>query len=114
MLGDLALDRVINVQAVVVEGRQGPHGADHNGHGVRVAAEAFKEAVELRVQHRVIGDVVFERIKLTLVRQMAFQQQIGHFEEVGPLCQLVDWIAAVQQHAFIAIDERDLAFARSS
>ena len=88
-------------------------GADHNRHRMCVAAEAFEEAIKLRVQHRVIGDVFVEAFELGFVRQLTIGEKVANFEEAGFLSQLVDRIAAIEQHAFIAIDVGDLAFARS-
>jgi hypothetical protein len=41
------------------------------------------------------------------VGQLAVQQQIAEFEIVGLLGQLLDGIAAMQQHAFAAVDVGD-------
>ena len=41
---NLAVLRVIDVQRVMVEGRQGPHHADHDGHWMRIAAEPGEKA----------------------------------------------------------------------
>src|SRR5690606_19876441 len=79
-------------------------GADHDRHGVGVAAEAFEEAVELGVQHGVARDALLELFVFGGVRQFAVQQQVADFQEVGLRGQLVDRIAAVQQHASVAVD----------
>ena len=73
----------MDVQAVVIEGRQGADGADHDRHGVGVAAEAFEEAIELSVQHRVPRDALLELFVLGRSRQFAVQQEIADLDEVG-------------------------------
>ncbi len=108
---DLALLGIADVDGIRIEGRQGADGAGHHPHGVRVAAEALEEAVELGVQHRVIGDVALELGVLGRGRQLAVEQQVGHLEEVRLLGQVVDRIAAVQQNPLVAVDEGDLALA---
>jgi hypothetical protein len=112
MGADLALLGIIDVEAVGVEGRQGADRAGHHRHRVSVAAEALEEAVELGVQHRVVGDVAFELAEFVGGRQLAVQQQVADFQEARLLGQLVDRIAAVQQNAGVAVDIGDLALAR--
>ena len=53
---NLALLRIVDVGAVMIKRRQGADRAGHDRHRVGVAAEAGEEAVELRVQHGVVGD----------------------------------------------------------
>ncbi len=108
---DLALLQVVDVGAVVVEGRQGAHGADHDRHRVGVAAEALEEAVELLMHHGVVRDGVGELFQFLGVRQFAVQQQVADFQERRLLGQLLDGVAAIQQHALVAVDVGDLAFA---
>ena len=109
--GDLPRLRVVDVEVVVVEGGQrADHAADHR-HRVRVAAEAVEEAPQLLMHHGVVGDALAEVLELGRGRQVAFQQQVGDLDEVGVLRQLLDRVAAVQQHAGIAVDIGDLAVA---
>jgi hypothetical protein len=65
----------------------------------------------LLVHHRVAGHAVVEVGLLRLGRQFAVEQQIAGLQEVAVFGQLVDRIAAVQQHALVAIDVGDLGFA---
>ncbi len=109
---DLALLQVVDVEAVVVKGRQGADGAGHHRHRVGIAAETVEKAVELRVQHGVMGDGLFEFLELRGFRQFTVQQQVANLEEARLFSQLADRIAAVQQHAGVAVDIGDLAFAR--
>ena len=66
--------RVVDVERVVIEGRQRADDADHDRHGVRVAPEAAEQEDELLMHHGVHGDVVFELTVLLLRRQFAEQQ----------------------------------------
>ena len=108
----MSFARVVDIDAVGIEGRQGAHGAGHDRHRVSVAAEAFEEPIELRVQHRVVGDVVLELGELVGRGQFAVQQQMADLKEGRLLGQLVDRIAAVQQNTGVAVDIGDLALAR--
>ena len=99
MGGDHPLLRIVDVGAVVIEGRQRADHAAHDRHRMRVAAEARKNrvicsctivwwvmcAVELRV--------------LRLGRQLAVQQQVADLHEVAVLGELLDRIAAIEQDA---------------
>ena len=78
---------------------------------MRVAAEAGEEARHLLVHHRVARHAIVEIVLLRLGRQFAVEQEIADLEEVAVLGELVDRIAAVQQNAFVAVDEGDLRFA---
>mmetsp|Transcript_23598 Transcript_23598/g.41778 ORF Transcript_23598/g.41778 Transcript_23598/m.41778 type:complete len:470 (+) Transcript_23598:375-1784(+) len=109
--GDLALVRIGDVGAVVVEGRHGPHDAGHDRHRVGVTAEPTIEIDHLLVQHGVVGHEAFELFQLGRRGQRTIKQQIAYFEVVRFLGQLVDGIATVQQHPFAAIDECDRAVA---
>ena len=75
---------------------------------MRIAAEALEEAAHLLVQHGVVGDAVVEIVLLRLGRQFAVEQQVADLEEVAVLGQLLDRIAAIEQHAFVAVDVGDL------
>ena len=57
-------------------------------------------------------DLVLELAELGLGRQVAIDQQVGDFEETRVLGQLLNRIAAIQQHALVAVDERDRTAAR--
>ena len=102
----------MDVQAVVIEGRECSDRSDHDGHRMGVAAEAFEEAVELGMQHGVHGDVALEGFVLRCAGQFAVQQQMADLDEVGLRGQLVDRIAAVQQGSGVAVDEGQGALAR--
>ena len=78
-----------------------------------VAPKTLKEAAHLLVDHRVMNHAIVEVGLLRGGRQLAVEQQITGFEEVAVLGQIVDRIAAIEQHAFVAVDVGDLGFARA-
>ena len=73
-----------------------------------VATEALEEPAHLLVHHRVAGHDVIELGLLGGGRQFAVEQEIAGLQEVAVLGQLLDRVAAVQQHAFVAVDIGDL------
>jgi hypothetical protein len=79
---------------------------------MRVVAEPLDELLEVLVQHRVVVDVARPGIELRLGRELAEEKQVRGFEKVAVLRQLFDRIAAVEQDALVAVDERDPAAAR--
>ena len=110
---DFTLARIIDVEIVVIEGRQRANHTAHHRHWVRIAAEAIKEAAQLFMQHGVIGHTLAEFLILRGIRQIAIQQQIGNFEEARFFGQLFNRIATIEQNPRIAINVRDGAFAGS-
>jgi hypothetical protein len=76
---------------------------------VGVVTEAFHQLRQVRVEHRVERDVARPPFELRRLRQLAEQDQVGRLQEVALLGQLLDGIPAVQQHALVAVDERDPA-----
>ena len=107
---DLAVARIVDVGGVVVEGRHRGDHRRHHRHRMGVVVEALEEAQQLLVDHRVAHDRVVERVELRLGRQIAVDQQVGDLEEARVLGELFDRIAAIQQHARVAVDVGDLAF----
>jgi len=107
--GELAVGRVIDVEVVVVEGRERSDRGGQHGHRVRVVVEALEEVLQRLVHHRVMRDLVLEGRVLVLLRQLAVEQQVGHFQEGRLLGQLLDRVAAVEQHALVTVDVGDRA-----
>ena len=95
---------------VVIEGRQRADAGHHHRHRMRVAAEPVEEPRHLLVHHRVAGDAVVEIGLLRSGRQFAVEQQVAGFEEIAVLGELIDRIAAIEQHACVAVDVGDLRF----
>ncbi len=85
--------------------------ADHDGHGVGVAAEAGKEPRHLFMQHGMVGYGVLKFAALCLVRQFAVEQQVAGLEKVAVFGQLVDRITTIEQGTFVAIYVGDFGFA---
>ena len=98
---------VIDVQRVVVKGRQRSDDAAHDGHGMGFAAKALNKGAQLFMHHSVALDGGVELLALSVVRQFAVQQQVAQFQVVGLLRELVDGVAAVQQHPSVAVDVGD-------
>jgi len=111
-MADFALLGIGDVGAVVIEGRQRADHAAHDRHGVRVAAEAAEEAGQLLMHHGVAGDGVVELRHLVGGRQFSVQQQVAAFQEGGMFGQVANGIAAILQHALVAIDEGDVGLGR--
>ncbi|MCY1526039.1 hypothetical protein D9M68_610420 [compost metagenome] len=105
--GDLAVLGIVDVRAVVIEGRQGAHEAGHDGHRVGITAEAAQEELHLLVDHRVVGHELGEAGLLACVRQFTVQQQVAGLHEVAVGRELLDGVAAVQQLALVTVDVGD-------
>ena len=78
---------------------------------MRIPAEATEELADLLMHHRVARDLVAEGLQLLRGRQLSVQEHVADLDEVALLGQLVDRIAAIEQHAFVTIDIRDRALA---
>ena len=74
---------------------------------MRIAAEAGEEPGHLLVHHGVARDGGAELLELALVRQLAVQQEVADLDEVRFRGQLLDGVAAVEQHALVAVDVGD-------
>ena len=98
---------VVDVGAVVVEGREGADQPGHDGHRVRVAAETAQEELHLLIDHGVVGHTLGEVGLSCDVGQVAIQQQMTGFHEVTAGGQLFDRVATVEQFTFVAIDVGD-------
>ena len=64
----------------MIERGQCADAADHDGHGVGVAAETLEEAGHLLVHHRVMDHAVVEILFLRLGGKLPVQQQIAGLE----------------------------------
>jgi len=109
--GNHPLGRIVDVGTVMIKGRQRADDAAHDRHRVGIAAEALVKAAQLFVHHRVARDRIVEILKFIRRWQFAAQQKMGDFHEAALLGELLDRIAAVQQHAFAAVDEGQLGLA---
>jgi hypothetical protein len=107
---ELALGRIVDVEGVVVERGQRTHRGHAHGHRVSVVMEALEEVLQRLAHHRVMRHFVVELGEFVGLGQFAVDQQIGNFKKIGMFRQLLDRIAAIQQDALVAVDERDRAF----
>ena len=97
---------------VAIERRERADGADEDAHRMGVVLEPLHQLLDVLVQQRVLRDGVGPALQLLLGRQLAEQNQIGDFEIVAVLGQLLDGVAAILQDAFVAVDVGDGAAAR--
>jgi hypothetical protein len=109
--GDVALDRIGNVEGVVIERRQCADRAHHDRHRMRIATEALEEAAHLLVHHGVACHQVVEIVLLSGGGQVAVEQKIAGLEEIAVLGELLDRVAAIEQDAVVAVDIGDLRLA---
>jgi hypothetical protein len=103
--GEAALLGIVEVERVVVERRHRRDRRAQHCHRMRVVMEAVQKVLERLMHHRVMRDLVLERRKLRLAGQFAVDEQVSDFEEARILGELVDRIAAIEQHALVAVDE---------
>ena len=90
-------------------------GRNEHSHRVGVVVKTVNKAfAHIFVNHRVVGYVVHPFLVLRISGQFAVEQQVCHFKKVGFLGKLFDGVAAVAQHACIAVKIRDGRFACSS
>ena len=79
---------------------------------MRVVLETVEEPQQRFVDHRVVLNRVRELRKLLARRQLTIDKEIRDLEEVALFRELLDRHAAMKEHAFVAVDEGDLALAR--
>jgi hypothetical protein len=108
--GDHALVRIGDVGRVMIESRQRADTAAHDGHRMRIAAEAGEEAATSARAPWCGASRGSRNPSSALGRQFAVQQQVADFEEVAMLGQLLDRITAMEQDALVAVDIGDFRF----
>ena len=104
---DGALPGIVDVGGVVIERRQRANHTTHHGHRVSVTPEARIETSHLLVQHRVIGDGLFEFVVLELAGEISVQEEIADLDEGRLFSELVDRVAAMQKYAGVAVNIGD-------
>ncbi len=112
MREDLAVARVMDIHGVVIERRHRRHHRRHHRHGMRVVVEAVEEAQQRLVEHGVVTDVAGELLELLRRGELSEQQQVGDLHEGALFRELLDRVAAIQQHARIPVDVGDAALGR--
>ena len=105
--GKLPVLRVADVEGVVIEGRERPHDADEHSHRVGVVLIPGDESPNSLVDHRVPSDRGVELGPLRLVGQLAVEQEVADLEKVALFGELLDGVAAVEQHALLSVDVGD-------
>ena len=98
---------VLDLRRVGIERREGADRGDEHAHRVGVVAEALHERLDVLVHERVDRDLVRPRVELGLRRQLAVDQEVGDLEVGRLLRQLLDRVAAVLQHAVVAVEVGD-------
>jgi hypothetical protein len=79
---------------------------------VRVVLETLHQLLDVLVEHRMEGDLAGPVVELAGRRQLAEEDEVRGLEERAVLGQLLDWVAAVEQDALVAVDVGDAAAAR--
>ena len=77
--GDFAVFRIVDVGAVVVEGRHAADQTGQDGHGVGITAETAQEELHLLVDHGVLGHQLVEVSAFRGVGQVALEQQNSRY-----------------------------------
>ena len=95
----------------MIEGRERADHADHDGHRMRVAAEARLEPGHLLMHHRMVCDQFLKFFILFFCWKLSVEQEMARFDKAPLLGELLDRIAAIKQHALVAVDEGDLRLA---
>lgn len=78
-----------------VESRVGGHRGHEDAHRVGIVAEGLHHGAQVLVQVGVLHYLLFPGNILINRRKVAFDQQVGNFQEVRLLCELLDGDAAV-------------------
>ncbi|MNV80723.1 hypothetical protein D3C71_1743450 [compost metagenome] len=98
---------IVDVRAVVVEGRKGAHQTGQHRHGVCVTTETAQEKLHLLVDHRVVGHELVEVRALRFIGQFTVEQEVAGVEVITLGGQLFDGVAAIQQLTLVTVDVGD-------
>jgi len=102
-----------DVLGVGIERRKCAQRRDQNSHRMRVVMKAIHHLLNALVDEGVMGDVPGPVFQLSFSWQLAVQEQVSDLEIGTLLGQFFNRKSAVLENAFVAVDERDAAFARS-
>jgi hypothetical protein len=105
--GDVAVLRIVDIRAVVIEGRERADQTGQHRHWVCIAAKASQEELHLLVHHGVVDHELVEVAALRRVGQLALEQQVAGVEVVALRGQLLDRVPAVEQLTLVAINVGD-------
>ena len=75
--------------------------------------KTLEELLHVFVDHAVVSELPAPLGQFLPVGKLAVNQQVADFRKRRVLGELLDGIAAVAENTFLAVDERDHAFARS-
>src|SRR5262249_24110480 len=103
---------VKDVLGVAVEGRQRFDRTDQHPHRMGVVMEAVDEFFDVLMNESVMRNSVLPLHELRRCRQFSVKDQVGHFEVIATLGELLDRITAIAQDSLIAVDKRYPAPAR--
>ena len=78
---------------------------------MRVVAKALDDPLDVLVDDGVVGNVVLERVVLTLRGKLAVEKQVSDLEVVRLFGKLFDRIATVPQDSLLTVDVSDPALA---
>src|SRR5579872_698800 len=79
---------------------------------MRVVAETLEKRFGRLMQHAVVRDEIHPGVQLGRSRELAVEEQVGHFEERAFLGEFFDRVSAIAQDASVAVDIGDLALTR--
>jgi uncharacterized membrane protein len=96
------------IRHIMVKGRKGADDTDHHRHRMCIATKTLVELYQLLVHHGVVLDGAFKFGLLAGIWQLTVLEQIGDFKKIAVLGELLNRIAAIQQFALVAINERHL------
>ncbi len=102
----------MNILAVAIKGRECADRADEHAHRMCIVMEAVHQLLDVLMNHRVIRDVVRPLLVLRFRRQLAVEKQVCDLKKIAFLSKLLDRVTAVAKNSFVAINERDFAFAQ--
>ena len=103
--------QIRHLLGVRVVGRQRRNGRKEHAHRVGVAVEAFEDGLDVSGQPPVFADSSDPPRPFRVGRQLSEEEQVGRVEECAVGGELLDGIAAVEEDAFVAVDEGNPASA---
>ena len=104
---DVSVLWVVDVGAVVVEGRQSTNQTGQDGHRVGVTTKTAQKELHLLVDHGVLVHQLVKVFALLTDGQFTVQEQVAGVQIVHLVGQLLDGVTTVQEFAFVAIDVGD-------
>ena len=94
---------------LLIEGGEGAHRGADDVHRVGIRGQGSHHLEDLFRHREVEAEGVAEAGELLAGRQFTVPQKVGHLFEAGAVGKFVDVVTAVDQFAFQAIDQSELA-----